>query len=214
MAETFDPFGWKGMFKDTLAGFMDGLSEKEDPSKMDEDMILEIFEKFDLDKDGLLNLEEFNSLQLATEGSEAVYNLEQLKQLLADVNDNIESPEKGMPFADYRRIYVSPRFRRKYNTDIARDHVKIFGIGGGIAGAAAAAMTEAAAAKGAAALKEGAAVRIDGLAGATELNGQQGQLVTAVESEAAMVAEGRLIVQLANGDRVALKAGNIKPAGV
>lgn len=204
-AEPFDPFGWKGKFKDTLQGFMDGMAEEE-PSKLEEAMIVEIFDKFDSDKDGILDLDEFNTLQTATEGEEAVYTQDQLKQLLLAVNPDMEAPEEGMPFADYRNLYVKRRLRDAYITDVTRDHMKIFGPGGGNA-AAKAAELEAQAAAG---LTVGSAVTIEGLAGAVELNGKEGQLVSPVQSEAAMVAEGRVIVQLSDGERVALKPANVK----
>ncbi|CAE7238809.1 unnamed protein product, partial [Symbiodinium necroappetens] len=75
-----------------------------------------IFEKFDTDKDGILNLkawsQEFNELQVSTEGGEAMYNSDQLKQLLIAVNPDVKAPEKGMPFSDYRRLYLEGGLRR------------------------------------------------------------------------------------------------------
>ncbi|CAE7880001.1 pab1 [Symbiodinium microadriaticum] len=71
-----------------------------------------IFEKFDTDKDGILNLKEFNELQVSTEGGEAMYNSDQLKQLLIAVNPDVKAPEKGMPFSDYRRLYLEGGLRR------------------------------------------------------------------------------------------------------
>merc|ERR1719499_110143 len=142
-------------------------------------MMYEIFQKFDLDKDGFLNIDEFNTLQVATEGEEAVYNLEQLTALLLQVNPDLEEPKRGMPYEDYRRLYVERRLRDAYSTDVTRDHLKIFGPGGGQAAAAVAAAAKAEAAKAGAAkaegggedgLAEGAAVRIEGLSGAVELN--------------------------------------------
>ncbi|CAE8640431.1 unnamed protein product, partial [Polarella glacialis] len=109
---SFDPFGWKGALKDTVEGLMDGMQGDDPPSKFEEAMIVEIFQKFDLDKDGVLDLEEFNTLQVTTEGPEAVYDLDQLKQLLEAVDSDHPEPEKGMPFAVYRRLYAEGRLRR------------------------------------------------------------------------------------------------------
>ena len=108
--ESFDPFGWKGAIKDTFGGIM-GAEGDDQPSKIEEEMMREIFEKYDKDGDGILNLKEFNNLQLATEGAGAVYNQDQLEQLLDAVNSDIEDPSQGMPFADYRRIYAERRLR-------------------------------------------------------------------------------------------------------
>merc|ERR1719237_662230 len=102
-------------------------------------MMYEIFAQYDKDKDGFLNLEEFNTLQVATEGEEAVYDLEQLSALLLQVNPEIPEPKRGMPYEDYRRLYVERRLREAYSTDVTRDHLKIFGPGGGQAAAAVAA---------------------------------------------------------------------------
>lgn len=205
--QSFDPFGWKGKLKDTFQGILDGINPQEEtlPSKVDEQMILEIFEKFDLDKDGVLNLEEFNALQIATEGPEAIYNLDQLKQLLGAVNGDIKEPERGMPFTDYRRLYVERRLRQSYGTDVSRDHMKIFGPGGPRTPVVEAETVTAG-------IVHGTAVLIEGLAGAVELNGQTGIVVEPVATEAAMVAEGRVIVRLGDGERVALKPANVKAA--
>jgi len=196
---SFDPFGWKGALKDTVEGLMDGMQGDDPPSKFEEAMIVEIFQKFDLDKDGVLDLEEFNTLQVTTEGPEAVYDLDQLKQLLEAVDSDHPEPEKGMPFAVYRRLYAEGRLRRAYNTDVQRDYEKIFGQGGGAAAASSA-------------LQEGAQVVVDGLAGAVELNGQTGEIVAPLDSEVEMVKEGRVIVKLADGERVALRIANVKAA--
>jgi len=50
-AEAFDPFGLKGAMKNTLEGFMDATSDDEQPSREDEAMVMEIFSKYDVDKD-------------------------------------------------------------------------------------------------------------------------------------------------------------------
>jgi len=208
-AEAFDPFGWKNSLKDTFGGLLGGFSD-EAPSKIEEQMIFEIFQKFDSDGDGILNLEEFNSLQVSTEGEDAVYNADQLKSLLVAVNPDIGKPELGMPFSDYRRLYAEGRLRQAYSTDARRDHAKIFGEEG-FAKAAAVVEALAKAAAVAQGLSEGAEVTIEGLGGAVELNGQSGKIVVPVEAEANLVAEGRLIVQLAGtSERIALKPANLR----
>mmetsp|Transcript_97351 Transcript_97351/g.208886 ORF Transcript_97351/g.208886 Transcript_97351/m.208886 type:complete len:261 (-) Transcript_97351:58-840(-) len=199
--EAFDPFGWKGKLKDTVEGLMNNMEDEQVPSQQEEAMMIEIFQKYDADKDGILKLEEFNTLQTATEGADAVYNLEQLQSLLVSVNPDIEQPERGMPFADFRRLYVDRRLRQTYSTDVMRDHLKIFGPG---YGAAAQAPAEG--------LAAGTAVKIQGLSGAVELNGQGGHVVVPVESEKDMVQEGRVIVKLGDGERVALKPANVVAA--
>mmetsp|Transcript_118575 Transcript_118575/g.377982 ORF Transcript_118575/g.377982 Transcript_118575/m.377982 type:complete len:299 (-) Transcript_118575:193-1089(-) len=216
-AEAFDPFGWKNSLKDTFGGLLGGFSDegapelcRQAPSKIEEQMIFEIFQKFDSDGDGILNLEEFNSLQVSTEGEDAVYNADQLKSLLVAVNPDIGKPELGMPFSDYRRLYAEGRLRQAYSTDARRDHAKIFGEEG-FAKAAAVVEALAKAAAVAQGLSEGAEVTIEGLGGAVELNGQSGKIVVPVEAEANLVAEGRLIVQLAGtSERIALKPANLR----
>lgn len=193
--ESFDPFGWKGALKDTVTGIM-GTEGDDQPSKLEEQMIREIFEKFDQDGDGILNLVEFNALQVATEGAEAIYNQDQLEQLLDAVNSQTQDPSKGMPFVDYRRIYVERRLRQAYNTDVTRDHVKIFGPG-------------AAKLKDDGSLGVGESVTISGLTGAVELNGLKGHIVDANDEEKDLVAEGRVIILLSDGERVALKPANV-----
>eukprot|EP00913_Durusdinium_trenchii_P024848 g23322.t2 len=49
---------------------------------------------------------------MTTEGTEALYNADQLKSLLLAINPEMEKPELGMPFADYRRLYLEGRMRR------------------------------------------------------------------------------------------------------
>lgn len=211
-AEAFDPFGWKGKFKDTVQGLMDGMGEEE-PSKLEKAMMFEIFSTFDVDEDGILNLDEFNALQRKTEGDDAEYKQDQLEQLLLTVDPDLEHPEKGMPFATFRRLYVERRLRNAYNTDVSRDHVKIFGPDGGKAAEFVAIAEEAAArakAEQPEGLAEGTAVTVEGLQSAVDLNGKPGHIVAPLDSEADMVAEGRLIVQIEEGDRVALKPDNIK----
>jgi hypothetical protein len=211
-AEAFDPFGIKEAFKNTLGGVMDSGPD-EPPSQLEEEMMLEIFEKYDVDRDGILNLEEFNSLQKATEGADAVYNQDQLTDLLKAVNSEIVAPEKGMPFSDYRRLYVEGRLKRAYGTDVTRDHVKVFGAGGGKAPERAeAALKKQAEEAAKAGPAVGSAITVEGLSGAKELNGQRGKVVAPEPSEADMVAEGRVIVELADGERVALKPANVKLA--
>lgn len=200
-AEAFDPFGWKGKLKDTLGGILGEEEPDVPPTRFQEAMISEIFNKFDVDGDKVLNIDEFNTLQRATEGEDAVYNSDQLKDLLLAVNPDLKNPEAGMPFADYRRLYVEGRLKRAYSTDVARDHVKIFGPGGGVA---------ADPEKYADPFEYGTTVLIDGLQGAKELNGQEGRIMPPVESEQEMVNEGRVIVQLPDGERIALKPDNVK----
>jgi len=229
-AEAFDPFGLKGALKDTVEGLMDGLSGDEEPSQEEEQMVVEIFEKFDLDRDGVLNLKEFNELQMTTEGSEALYNADQLKSLLLAVNPDMEKPELGMPFADYRRLYLEGRMRRAYSTDLSKDYQKIFGADHKPAATAAAPVVDTVAvdppapaapaappAPSSAAdppvvkrFPAGSKVTIKGLTGAVELNGQEGEVVPPSPQEAELAAEGRVIVLLSDGDRVALRADNVR----
>merc|ERR1719410_145420 len=103
------------------------LSSLTPEREVPENLINEIFSKFDVDKDGFLNLDEFNALQTATEGTEAAYDAAQLEELLKAVDPNLEDPERGMPFKMYRRLYVDRILSQTYNTDAVRDHAKIFG---------------------------------------------------------------------------------------
>jgi len=203
--DSFDPFGWKGAIKDTFSGILEPEGEDQ-PSKLEEQMMRDIFEKFDVDGDGILNLAEFNMLQVATEGAGAVYNQDQLEQLLDAVNSNIEDPSKGMPFADYRLIYVVRRLRKAYSTDVTRDYAKIFGPGAAPLKEEGEAEATPAATGG---LAVGEAVTITGLAGAVELNGLKGHIVDANDEEKDLVLEGRLIIKLSDGERVALKPANV-----
>jgi len=232
-AEAFDPFGWKGALKDTVEGLMDSLGTDEEPSREEEQMVVEIFEKFDTDKDGILNLKEFNELQVSTEGGEAMYNSDQLKQLLIAVNPDVKAPEKGMPFSDYRRLYLEGGLRRAYSTDLRKDYKKIFGEDHkpavpAVEAAEAAPVdvtpeTPASAASAAVSavptdptvvrrFPAGSKVVIKGLTGAVELNGQEGEVVPPSAAEAELAAEGRVIVRLPDGDRVALRADNVRLA--
>jgi Ca2+-binding EF-hand superfamily protein len=95
--------------------------------ELQEDLISEIFSKFDVDKDGFLNLDEFNALQTATEGTESTFDAAALEELLLAVDPDLEDREKGMPFKMYRRLYVDKMLSQTYNTDVVRDHGKIFG---------------------------------------------------------------------------------------
>lgn len=212
-AEAFDPFGIKEAFKNTMGGVLDSSGTDEPPSVLEEEMMMEIFEKYDEDRDGILNLDEFNVLQKATEGDDAVYNKDQLTDLLRSVNPGIKEPEKGMPFVDYRRLYAEGRLKKAYGTDVMRDHVKVFGVAGGQAADRAQAALEKQAEEAAkAGPAVGSAVIIEGLSGAKELNGQTAHVAAPTEAEADMVAEGRVILELADGERVALKPTNLKVA--
>jgi len=146
-----------------------------------------------------LNLEEFNTLQTDTEGMDAVYNMQQLKELLQAVNPDIMVPDKGMPFADYRALYLDGRLRRAYSTDIHTDYKKLFG-------------DKAVVVVNDEEFPLGSRVSIQGLKGAAELNGQQGDVVEPASTEMDVVAEGRVIVRLSDGERIALKSANLELA--
>lgn len=211
-AEAFDPFGWKGQLKDTAEGLMDALQgTDEEPTREEEQMVNEIFGKYDLDKDGFLNLDEFNTLQVTTEGEDAVYDKEQLKQLMVAVNPDVEDPYQGMSFADYRRLYLKGSLRRAYNTDVAKDYKKIFGRSEVEGNAEDFANFYARSKTGEeAGLGYGKKVTIDGLTGAKELNGQLAEIVAPLENEQDLAGEGRVVVKLSDGERVALKPANVK----
>lgn len=201
--ESFDPFGIKGALKGALGGALDSEPD-EKPSELAEQMMIEIFTKYDVDGDGILNIDEFNALQKATEGEDAVYSTDQLKDLLYSVNSGLQDADRGMPFKEYRRLYVSRNLKSTYDTDVNRDHIKIFGPGGGDAAVRAEART-------AAGLFEGVAVKIEGLVSAEELNGKEGHIVAPIGSEVGMIAEGRVVVCMADDEeRVALKLANVK----
>lgn len=207
--ESFDPFGWKSVLKDSLQGFQDELSDKP-PSKLEEKMMSDIFKKFDLDEDNVLNLDEFNALQVESEGEDAVYNKGQMITLLETVDPLVEEPEKGITFELFRKLYVDGRLRRQYQTDVLRDYTNIFGaIAAAEAGATLVAEEKA---KDEAGVTTGSKVVLEGLTGAKELNGQEGTIAEPEGDEVAMVREGRIIVQLTeDGERVAVKPANIKP---
>jgi len=67
----------KQAFKGSLESMLDGGGSDEPPSQLEEEMMLEIFEKYDVDRDGILSLDEFNTLQKATEGDGSVYTKDQ-----------------------------------------------------------------------------------------------------------------------------------------
>lgn len=202
--ESFDPFGIKEALKSTMSGLAGEEQPDERPSELNEQMMVEIFTKYDLDADGILNINEFNALQKATEGDDAVYTGDQLKDLLYAVNSGLQDADRGMPFQEYRRLYVSRKLKSTYNTDVERDHIRIFGPGGGDAAVRAEART-------AAGLTEGVAVTVEGLVSAQELNGKGGHIVAPIGSEVGMIAEGRVVVCMADDEeRVALKLANVK----
>lgn len=178
---------------------MDAINSEESATVEEEQMMLQIFNKFDVDGDRILNLEEFNSLQLSTEGKDAQYNQEQLTSLLLSVNDDLQKPELGMPFEEYRKLYADSRLRRMYSTDVTRDFKKIFGEDAKID------MSEAMW------RVNGSPVVITGLKSAADLNGREGRIVPAQEAEREMVNEGRVVVELTDGERVALRPENVSP---
>lgn len=109
------------------AGLKEMMEKEQAALEFDEDLVKEIFDKFDEDKDGILNLEEFNCLQKATGGPETVYDMEQLEALCRNLDPELEDTSKGMPFKLYRALYLDPRLKKAYGTDVVGDHGKIFG---------------------------------------------------------------------------------------
>jgi len=87
-----------------------------------EGMIKEMFDKFDVDADGLLNLDEYNALQLVTEGDEATFNAAQLEELVLSLDPACKEPAKGLPFEEFRFIYVEA-----YPEALETDYAKVFG---------------------------------------------------------------------------------------
>lgn len=109
------------------AEIQDQVLQEQAARELEDELIQEIFARFDVDKDGILNLAEFNALQVATEGPDAMYEQAQLESLILAVNPAVTEPSRGMPFADYRSLYVDKRLQAAYNTDVVRDHGKLFG---------------------------------------------------------------------------------------
>jgi len=98
------------------------VMRKKTIKKGTEGMIKEMFDKFDVDADGLLNLDEYNALQLVTEGHEATYSAAQLEELVRSLNPGCEDPARGLPFEEFRFIYAEA-----YPEALEKDHAKIFG---------------------------------------------------------------------------------------
>jgi hypothetical protein len=202
-AEDFDPFGLKQGIKGAL-----GLAEEgPPPTAQEEQMVKDVFKKFDMDEDGRLNLEEFNNLQKATEGDSAVYNQEQMEELLKAVDSKIADPGKGFRQLDVRNLYLDPEKIRAYRTDLQKDHITIFGPGASLSLADEEVQENPVKAPGPAA---GVKVQLKDLSGAKELNGRKGTIREHVKSEAKLVAEGRVIVELDDGERIALKPANVE----
>jgi len=86
-----------------------------------ESMIKEMFDKFDLDADGVLNLDEYNALQLVTEGAKATYTAAQLEELVLSLNPKCKDPARGLPFEEFRFIYAEA-----YPEALQKDHAKVF----------------------------------------------------------------------------------------
>merc|ERR1740121_874408 len=101
--------------------------EEQAMRELEDELIAEIFTKFDTDKDGVLSLDEFNSLQCATEGPDAAFTSEQLTSLLLAITPELQEPGRGMPFEEFYRLYSDEELAEQYGTDVVRDHGKIFG---------------------------------------------------------------------------------------
>merc|ERR1719410_99876 len=84
---------------------LNALRRNKTIKKGTEGMIKEMFDKFDVDADGLLNLDEYNALQLVTEGHEAI-TAAQLEELVRSLNPGCEDPARGLPFEEFRFIYA------------------------------------------------------------------------------------------------------------
>ncbi|CAK0878897.1 unnamed protein product, partial [Prorocentrum cordatum] len=101
--------------------------EEQAMRELEDELIAEIFTKFDTDKDGVLSLDEFNSLQRTTEGPDAEFTSEQLASLLLAISPELLEPGRGMPFKEFYRLYSDQKLAEQYGTDVVRDHGKIFG---------------------------------------------------------------------------------------
>lgn len=101
---------------------LEAMRRRKTIKKGTEGMIKEMFDKFDVDADGVLNLDEYNALQLVTEGDEATCNAAQLEELVRSLNPKCEEPAQGLPFEEFRFIYAEA-----YPEALEKDHAKVFG---------------------------------------------------------------------------------------
>lgn len=98
--------------------------EREAEHEMFAEFVREIFDKFDRDEDGCLNLSEFNALQAETGGPQL--DPSQLESFVLEVNPNVKDCSRGLPLKSFSRLYLDTHFAEMYGTDVLSDHRKIF----------------------------------------------------------------------------------------
>merc|ERR1719247_2420773 len=93
-------------------------------------MVREIFDAFDKNDDGVLNMEEYNDLERLVDGESGVFPSEEEFRVLTDAVDEMASgrskgSSKGpahLSFNQVNELYQNPGIQEKFNTQLARDY--------------------------------------------------------------------------------------------
>jgi len=88
-----------------------------------EEMVREIFSTYDKDRNGMINLKEFNALQRDTEGEAAVHTTEQFHQLIQEADPGRSTDV--IRFKTFHDLYLEPAVSSKFETVLPADYQRL-----------------------------------------------------------------------------------------
>merc|ERR1719331_2321022 len=86
-------------------------------------MVREIFRKYDANRDGMLELNEFNNLQTDTEGEAAVHTRDQFIALIQEADPGRK--QEGIRFKLFHDLYLEPDISAKFETVLPADYQRL-----------------------------------------------------------------------------------------
>merc|ERR1719331_3189821 len=86
-------------------------------------MVREIFRKYDANRDGMLELNEFNALQKDTEGEAAMHTREQFLALIQEADPGRK--QEGIRFKLFHDLYLEPDVSAKFETVLPADYQRL-----------------------------------------------------------------------------------------
>lgn len=88
-----------------------------------EEMVREIFQHYDANRDGVLELSEFNSLQKDTEGQTAIHTREQFVALIQEADPGRK--QEAIRFKLFHDLYLEPDISAKFETVLPADYQRL-----------------------------------------------------------------------------------------